>query len=269
MTFLKIHWYILILDNEQQRNKFIDLCKQIYLTIQARYANNIGVLKYADKTGFSVPSVLKIMHQKATNPAIADLDTWNVNVMFNRRNAENLTEKIKAISELRETGLGTDDTTAPFNPELVAKMIIRWVKGDKINAISSIHPHFIDNDADKRLTQFVSYMNQLRFKASWGLSALEGIVKGNEDEMKDSYIPSYVYYGVDNNPALAMRMLGIPRSLSLSLSQIITGSISDYSFTKLRNIINSLSLNDWDSLKPTRSKLSGEEWKYIVSILMK
>ena len=108
-----------------------------------------------------------------------------------------------------------------------------------------------------------------RFKASWGLSALEGIVKGNEDEMKDSYIPSYVYYGVDNNPALAMRMLGIPRSLSLSLSQIITGSISDYSFTKLRNIINSLSLNDWDSLKPTRSKLSGEEWKYIVSILMK
>ena len=258
-----------MLDNEQQRNKFIDLCKQIYLTIQARYANNIGVLKYADKTGFSVRSVLKIMHQKATNPAIADLDTWNVNVMFNRRNAENLTEKIKAISELRETGLGTDDTTAPFNPELVAKMIIRWVKGDKINAISSIHPHFIDNDADKRLTQFVSYMNQLRFKASWGLSALEGIVKGNEDEMKDSYIPSYVYYGVDNNPALAMRMLGIPRSLSLSLSQIITGSISDYSFTKLRNIINSLSLNDWDSLKPTRSKLSGEEWKYIVSILMK
>lgn len=92
-----------MLDNEQQRNKFIDLCKQIYLTIQARYADNIGVLKYADKTGFSVPSVLKIMLQKATNPAIADLDTWNVNVMFNRRNAENLTEKIKAISELRET----------------------------------------------------------------------------------------------------------------------------------------------------------------------
>ena len=69
----------------------------------------------------------------------------------------------------------------------------------------------------KRLTQFVSYMNQLRFKASWGLSALEGIVKGNEDEMKDSYIPSYVYYGVDNNPALAMRMLGIPRSFVIIL----------------------------------------------------
>lgn len=258
-----------MLDNERQRNKFIDLCRQIYLTIQSRYANNIGALKYADKTGFSVPSVLQIMHQKASNPAISDLDTWTVNVMFNRRNPDNLTEKIKAISELRETGLGTDDKSAPFNPELVAKMIIRWVKGDKINAISSIHPHFADNDADIRLTDFVTYMNQLRFKASWGLSALEGIVKGNENEMKDSYIPSYVYYGVDNNPSLAMRMLGIPRSLSLSLSQIITQPISQYSFSRLRKMINSLTFENWDSLKPKNSKLTGDEWKHIVSILMK
>lgn len=258
-----------MLDNDRQRNRFIDLCRQIYLTIQARYANNIGVLKYADKTGFSVPSVLQIMHQKASNPAISDLDTWTANVMFNRRNPNNLTEKIKAISELRETGLGTDDKAAPFNPELVAKMIIRWVKGDKINAISSIHPHFAVDDMDIRLTDFVSYMNQLRFKASWGLSALEGIVKGNENEMKDSYIPSYVYYGVDNNPSLAMRMLGIPRSLSLSLSQIITQPISNYSFSKLRKMINSLSLENWDNLRPRNSKLSGEEWKHIVEILMK
>lgn len=258
-----------MLDNDRQRNRFIDLCRQIYLTIQARYANNIGVLKYADKTGFSVPSVLQIMHQKASNPAISDLDTWTANVMFNRRNPNNLTEKIKAISELRETGLGTDDKAAPFNPELVAKMIIRWVKGDKINAISSIHPYFAADDADIRLTDFVSYMNQLRFKASWGLSALEGIVKGNENEMKDSYIPSYVYYGVDNNPSLAMRMLGIPRSLSLSLSQIITQPISNYSFSKLRKMINSLSLENWDNLRPRNSKLSGEEWKHIVEILMK
>lgn len=258
-----------MLDNDRQRSKFIDLCRQIYLTIQSRYANNIGALKYADKTGFSVPSVLQIMHQKATNPAIADLDTWTVNVMFNRRNPNNLTEKIKAISELRETGLGTDDKAAPFNPELVAKMIIRWVKGDKINAISSIHPHFAADDADIRLTDFVSYMNQLRFKASWGLSALEGIVKGNENEMRDSYIPSYVYYGVDNNPSLAMRMLGIPRSLSLSLSQIITQPISQYSFSKLRKMINSLSLENWNELKPKHSKLTGDEWKHIVSILMK
>ena len=177
--------------------------------------------------------------------------------------------KIKAISELRETGLGTDDKSAPFNPELVAKMLIQWVKGDKINTISSTHPHFVNTDTDKQLTEFVTYINQLRFKASWGLSALEGIVKGNENEMKDSYIPSYVYYGVDNSNALAMRMLGIPRSLSSSLSNIISGNISEYSFSKLRNIIRTLSLKDWDNFKPKNSNLTGDEWKHIVSILMR
>ena len=87
--------------------------------------------------------------------------------------------------------------------------------------------------------------------------------------MRDSYIPSYVYYGVDNNPSLAMRMLGIPRSLSLSLSQIITQPISQYSFSKLRKKINSLSLENWDALKPKHSKLTGDEWKHIVRILMR
>lgn len=258
-----------MLENEQQKTEFIELCKQIYLTIQTRYADNIGILKYADKTGFSVPSVLKIMQQKSTNTDISDLSTWNMDVMFNRNNPKNLTAKIKAISELRETGLGTDDKSAPFNPELVAKMLIQWVKGDKINTISSTHPHFVNTDTDKQLTEFVTYINQLRFKASWGLSALEGIVKGNENEMKDSYIPSYVYYGVDNSNALAMRMLGIPRSLSSSLSNIISGNISEYSFSKLRNIIRTLSLKDWDNFKPKNSNLTGDEWKHIVSILMR
>lgn len=258
-----------MLDDEQQKAKFIDLCKQIYLTIQAKYADNAGILKFADKTGFSVPSVLKIMHHKATNVAISNPDTWNVEVMFDRDDYSNLTEKIKAISELKETGLGTDDRNARFNPELVAKILTKWVKGDKVNIISTIHPHFAVDETDKRLTDFITYMNQLRFKASWGLSALEGIVKGNENEMRDSYIPSYVYYGVDNSNALAMRMLGIPRSLSSSLSGIISGSMSEYSFSKLRRLINSLTVDNWDEFRPLNSKLSGEEWKYIVNILMK
>ena len=148
-------------------------------------------------------------------------------------------------------------------------MLTKWVKGDKINDISSVHPHFATESADKRLTEFVTYMNNLRFKASWGLSALEGIVRGDENDMKDSYIPSYVYYGVDNSNALAMRMLGIPRALSSSMANIMERPISQYSFTKLRNLINSLTLHNWDELKPQNSKLSGEEWKHIVSLLMK
>lgn len=254
--------------NIAQQAEFIDLCKKIYQTIEAKYSSQKGLLSFADKTGFSVPSVLKIMTEQSKKSSIADLDGWKPNNLFNRNDSSNLAEKIDVIAKLPETGLGTDSKQAPFSPEIVAKILIAWVHGDKLNRISSIHPNFKDDDITTQITRFVNYMNSARFKASWGLSALEGIVKGVDSEVKDSYVPSFVYYGVDDKKALALRMIGIPRSLSPSLSQAITDDVSKYSFVTLRKTISDLPLRDWDALSPTNSKLSGEEWKRIVSILM-
>ena len=256
--------------NDSDKETFITLCKQIYLSIQAKYISKGGALKFADKTGFSVPSVLNIMHEKSTNREISDLDSWEPDALFDRNDPNNLAQKIKVIAALKETQLGTDSIQAPFNPEIAAKLVINWVKGEKLNTISAIHPNYRKlEDITIRVSEFVSYMNSMRFKASWGLSALEGIVRGNEDEMKDSYVPSFVYYGVDNKKALAMRMLGIPRALSGCLSQIIEGDMSNYSFSQLRNNIKSMSNQTWDSMVPSSSRLSGKEWKRIVDILLK
>ena len=119
------------------------------------------------------------------------------------------------------------------------------------------------------MTQFMKKMNDIRFKTSWGLSALEGIVKGNQDEIQDSYIPSLVYYGVDSEKPLALRMLGIPRSLSFSLANIIDGDLKNFSYSSLRKKIKELSASDWDNFKPKKSNLTGDEWRRIVEILMK
>ena len=258
-----------LLDAASQR-QFIELCRQIYLTIQNTYSQQSGALKFADKTGFSVPSVLQIMRSKSDSPTIADLDSWRADVLFDRGHVENLAEKISVVAALKETQMGTDSTSAPFNPTLVAEMLIAWVKGDKLNSMSEIHPFFRNKpEIEVRVSEFVKHMNDMRFKASWGLSALEGIVKGSEDDLRDSYIPSYIYYGVDDPKSLAMRMLGIPRSLSDSLSQVIEGNVNEYSFSRIRGILSGLTPSDWDSLRPDGSHLSGEEWKRIVSILMK
>ena len=181
-----------------------------------------------------------------------------------------MTEKVRVIAALRETKLGTESPVAPFNPEILAKILIAWVNGDKLNTISTIHPLYnAQQDITQRVSEFVRYRNDLRFKASWGLSALEGIVKGVDGNVVDSYVPSYVYYGVGDKKALAMRMIGIPRSLSASLSQIIDGDISNYTYKQLREHVNSLSLHDWDAVIPRGSRLSGAEWQRIASILMK
>ena len=211
---------------------------------------------------------MNVSLNKSKRTNIADVESWKPENLFNRNDYSNLAEKIEVIAALPETGLGTDSNKAPFNPDIVAKILIAWVNGDKLNKISAQHPSFVGSDINKQITDFVTYMNGARFKASWGLSALEGIVKGVETEIKDSYVPSFVYYGVNDRKSLAIRMIGIPRSISPSLSQVIENDVSTYSFEKLRKTINELPLRDWDALKPSSSKLSGEEWKRVVSILM-
>lgn len=258
-----------LLDTEEQRSRFVNLCKSIYQSIELKYGGTSGVLQFADKTGFSVPSVLKIMHEKSQNDTISDLSGWQPDVMFDKRDSSNLTEKIKVIAALKETQLGTESDAAPFSPEQIAKMLTAWVKGDKLDSISLIHPSYKTLKEDERMTEFMKKMNDIRFKTSWGLSALEGIVKGNQDELQDSYIPSLVYYGVDSEKPLALRMLGIPRSLSFSLANIIEGDLKGYSFSSLRERIKGLSSSDWETFKPVKSNLTGSEWQRIVHILMK
>ncbi|MFV1975076.1 MAG: DEAD/DEAH box helicase, partial [Candidatus Scalindua sp.] len=258
-----------LLDSYDDKEKFIRVCKAIYLYLQKKYGSNTGVLSFADKTGFSVPSVLNVMRETASNPNIADLDSWQPENLFDSNNPDNLTDKIKIIAALRETEMGTESDKAPFNPEIIAKILIAWVKGEKLDAMSRLHPLYAKFDDNKRINEFVQKMNEIRFKSSWGLSALEGIVKGNEKDIKDTYVPSFAYYGVDNEKSLALRMVGVPRELSGSLSQIIEKDISSYSFNNIRRMIRELKNSDWDNLKPIKSSLSGEEWKRITEILIR
>jgi hypothetical protein len=259
-----------LLDSYDDKEKFIRVCKAIYLYLQKEYGSNTGVLSFADKTGFSVPSVINVMREKSSNPSISDLDSWQPENLFDSNNPNNLTDKIRIIAELRETKIGTDSDKAPFNPEIIAKILIAWVKGEKLDTMSKIHPYFASkSDDNNRINDFMQKMNEIRFKSSWGLSALEGIVKGNEKNIKDTYVPSFAYYGVDNEKSLALRMVGVPRELSGSLSEIIEKDISSYSFNNIRKIINELKKSDWDNLKPKKSSLTGEEWKRISEILIK
>jgi superfamily II DNA/RNA helicase len=263
-----------LLDTEDKKQRFISICRSIYLHIQSKYRDDRGALAFADKTGFSVPSVLRVMASASQNHNIKNVRKWTKEELFDINNSDNLAEKIEVIAALKETKLGIEENSFPFNPKLYAQIIINWVKGEKLVNIANLHPFFnIQNkeskEAEERITNFVKKMNDIRFKASWGLSALEGIVRGNENEIKDSYIPSLVYFGVDNERSLALRMIGIPRMLSTSLQDILHDNLNQYTFRDIRNKVKHLTNTDWDTLKPSNSTLSGIEWKRISEILVK
>lgn len=254
------------ISNKNDRDKFIDICKRLYFYLQKNTSK--GILTFADKTGFSVPSVLSIMNSKSSNPEISDTDSWKPNVLFNKKNLKPMTDKISVIAQLREVKLGTDSSHAPFNPEIVAKILINWVNGDNISSLSNLHPYFKDGKSD-RINNFITYLTQTTFKSSWGLSALEGIVNSKNDDIEDnSYIPSMVYYGVKSKEAIALRMLGVPRALSDSLAQSLIDNSNPQSFDDVRKKVKNLNDSEWENLKPKKSNLSGADWKQITEILV-
>lgn len=255
----------------QQQQQFVDLCERIYNRIRLEFGSREGAMAFADKTGFSVPSVLAIMKAHQEDPQIADLDSWKPEKLFDAHNCKNLGSKIRVIAELRETDIGTDSKMSPFNPDLVAELLIAWVHGKSMKEMLNIHPAFKCQsaaDVDKKISDMVSYFSSLRFKSSWGLSALEGIVRG-EEEISDSYIPSYVYYGVNNEKSLALRMIGVPRKISSALSQLLIEDVSTYSYSSLRNMVTHLTTEQWKTVLPNHSNLSVADWKRIIQILVK
>lgn len=255
------------LDSEKKQ-KFIEICKLIYIQLQERVRP--GALSFADKTGFSVPSVLEIMKtENRNNPSISSPESWEATNLFNSKN-DYLKEKIKVIAKLKETELGTDSKSNVFNEAAVAKVLISWVKGDQLFDVSSQHPTFAKmEDPYERINDFVKYINSARFKASWGLGALEGIVNSTNNELKEnSYIPSMIYYGVDTQEALLMRMAGVPRRLAKPLSKIFSSEKTS-TLSQLRERISNLSDSEWNRITPKESSLSGSEWKKLSEILVK
>jgi len=257
-------YYIL---KDASKAKFIDLCRTLYIDLQSRTSR--GVLKYADKTGFSIPSVLAIMTAKKDSPEIANAESWIPENLFNAAN-NHLTEKIGVIGLLREVRLGTDSRASQFNPEVVAKILIGWVNGDNLSNLSTLHPYYNDKPADERMNEFVSYLSGATFKSSWGLSALEGIVNAKDEDLAEgSHIPSMIYYGVKSKEAIAVRMLGAPRGISNKLAEVLFVNQEPTSFNEVRKKINDLSLSDWENIIPQNSGLSSNEWKSITDILLK
>lgn len=255
------------LESPEQKRKFVNVCKAIYSDLQRNFKR--GTLSFADQTGFSVPSVLEMMNaENRKNPAIASAESWEPKNLFNS-NEPYLAEKIRVIAKLRETGLGTDSRNAEFSEEAVARILIGWIKGEQLFEVSKLHPSFVNiKDEAHRINTFVKYINDARFKASWGLGALEGIIQSSEGKMKEnSYVPSFVYFGVDNKEALLMRMVGVPRRLANSLTKVIDMD-ELAALSTLRKRIDGLSNADWDAAAPTNSSLSGQEWKRLTEVLV-
>ncbi len=233
------------LENRDWSNKFIRGVENY-----ARYMQepeNKGPIKLVDSTGFSLQSVNALL-QKAGIKNI-NKDSWNQELFTN--SSTELQKMIGVLIEIPELRNNFEDIKSKTNTQngnTISLVIKDWVNGESIENIAENYFKTENIDMDEAITKCgQSLYGKITQTASWGLSALLSSTVGEieEDEFKElSNLPARVYYGVNNDDAIMLRLVGVPRIASNELSKILP-NIKDESVTNVRNILKNRELDLW------------------------
>lgn len=189
-------------------------------------------LSLVDATGFSWESV------NATLARLGDEnlseDVWSPEMFSGRR--DDLRKMMGLLLHVPELRDPLKDVTGGSTPDgdKLARIISDWVQGRPL--IEMANDYFSQSagaEDDEATTDSVvamtrccrSVFGRLTQTASWGLSALQSLTLGNTfqelspDERRSLHnLPARVYYGVNSDEAVALRLLGVPRTAAPPLA---------------------------------------------------
>ena len=203
-------------------------------------------LELVDRTGFSLQSIETV--QSESSQEDFGPNAWDAESLFSQgnRNLQAMMGVLLQVPELRDNLKVVTGGDKPDGDKL-AMIIKDWVNGKSILDIAMRY-YYDDSDDDvKAMTKCgQNLFGQLTQTTAWGLRALF-LITGDEvpeDQMpKLSNLPSRVYYGVNDDDAIALRLLGVPRAAASKLA----GSMDDLLGVPLTSVRSKL--RDMDEAK--------------------
>ena len=199
------------------------------------YASTISgkPLSLVDLTGFSWESVSATLARLSEEQLT--FKSWDPDRLFQEGNPDlrRMMGIMLKVPELRRNLLEAAGHRSLAGDRL-ARIISDWVGGASLHEIATAHFAVDDNGKPLSSTDALTECCQkvygrLAQTASWGLSALQSLTfKGDIDALPDAdrerlrNLPSKVYYGVNSDSAVALRLLGVPRSAATPLSETIS-----------------------------------------------
>ena len=223
-------------------------------------------IELVDSTGFSLQSIRTVL-------GVADeegigADVWNAESLFSQGNQDlrKMMGILIRVPELRENLEAVTGGSAPGGDKL-ARIIKDWVNGASVPDIA--RQYFRGNKDDD--TQAITKCGQNLFgnlaqTAAWGLGALLSITGSRltEDQMKTlKNLPSWVYYGVNSDKAIVLRLLGVPRSAVASLA----GSMGDLLEQPLANVRSHLGNMDEKAWRQALGEREGGIYREVWRVL--
>ena len=191
-------------------------------------------LKLVDATGFSWESVNHTLAR--LNSERLTSEVWSPDLFERRRNdLQRMVGVLLEVPELREQLREVTGGPRP-DGDTLARIICDWVQGRPLSEMAN--DYFAMKSGDDvdgsgevdpvaAMTRCcTSVFGRLTQTASWGLAALQSLTIGDSfdslsgDEQRTlRNLPARIYYGVNSDEAVALRILGVPRTAAMPLAQ--------------------------------------------------
>ncbi len=223
-------------------------------------------LKLVDSTGFSLESIRRVFAH-ANSEGVSG-DSWNADSLFQHDNLElqRMMGVLLRVPELRENLTAVTGGEFPDGQRL-ALIVKDWVNGVSIPEIA--RQYFMNgrDDLNVAITNCGrNLFGRLIQTASWGLGALLSIT-GNElpEEQLNvlGNLPSQVFYGVNDDSAIALRLLGVPRMAAIPMAEAMPG-ILDTPLPEARLRLRELDEAGWaQPLGQHRGRVYRRAWRVL------
>ena len=223
-------------------------------------------LKLVDSTGFSLQSIKSVL--AAASDGGIQGTTWNSGSLFSNDNQDlqGMMGILLSVPELRENLKAVTGGEIP-NGRKLALIVKDWVNGVSVSEIAS---SYFMNEGDtftKAMTKCgKNLFGKLTQTASWGLGALLSITGGDlpEERFRElSNLPSRVYYGVNDDSAIALRLLGVPRAAAAPLARAM-GNILEQPLAGVRDRLKGLDETGWtQALGQREGKIYRKVWRVL------
>ena len=223
-------------------------------------------IKLVDSTGFSLESIKAVLNEVA-QVGIGQ-DAWNADSLFSQedQNLQAMMGVLLRVPELRENLEAVTGGKHPDGDKL-ALIVKDWVNGASIKDIAE--RYFMDENGN--VTQAMTRCGQNLFgrltqTTAWGLGALLSITGSDmpKDQMHTlNNLPSRVYYGVNDDAAIALRLLGIPRSAATRLADSM-GDVLDEPLSNVRSRLRNMDeANWWQALGEREGEIYRKVWRML------
>ena len=225
----------------------------------------------SDLTGFT-PETIESTMQNVQSMNIKQED-WDAKNLFSPA-----TGKLSAlvgvmlnnIPEVKRD-LAASVSGQTITEKTISSVISDWVSGKEITEIAATH--FGGTDQNSITNCIKAIHSKITNSATWGLAGIQKIPGSGlefdnmteEQKKQVSNLPSMIYYGVDSEEAILMRMYSVPRSISKKIGTLYKNTIdnSDIYSDKAADVLTWLDKLPEGFWKPVEKNISGKEYKKI------